>query len=320
MNTEALIKYLSICVELEKEKYMQAKVIRHLNSHISACQKEIGANDAYLTKMSKNEEILVLDGTNLVYENRVTPDLIKLIEGKEPSKLLKAFIIYYFAALGVAVGFVLKSLILGIVGVAAGLIFGVFLSNAVCKKLKENNKNKAVQNAEMIMNEQTAQIEKRTRRNSELTIMLSNYEEAKRKMVSVHNLTINALNDYYSKNYIPRKYCDIIPVCMFYDYFINKRTFSMERNGADEGAINMYEDECYKRLILSKLDSIIDRLDEISSNQGILYSAICEGNEKTQIMMRSINGNISAVNQNLQVIQYQNEQIKKCAEYSAYSW
>ncbi len=320
MNTETLKKYLSVCINLEKEKYMQAKVIQQLNNQISSCQKEINTNNTYLNKMSKNEEILLLEGTSLVYENRITSDLIKLIEGKAPNKFLKLFLIYYFTALGVVVGFLTKSILLGVVGAVAGLIFGIIISNILWKRLKENNKNKAVKNAEDIMNEQTAQIAKRTTRNNQLSLMLPNYEAIKKNMVSVHNLTIQTLNKYYAKNIVPQKYCALIPICMFYDYLINRRTYSLERIGADEGAINMYEDECYKRLIVSKLDAIIDRLDEISSNQGILYNAICEGNEKTQRMMTSINSNISTVNQNLQVMQYQNEQIRRCAEYSAYSW
>ncbi len=320
MNTEALKKYLSVCIDLEREKYTQMKIIQQLSNNISACQKEINANNAYLAKMSRNEDILSVSGSSLTYEYRITPELIKTIEGKAPNKLLKPFIIYYFAALGAIFGILMRSILFGVIGVVAGFIFGIVISGIICRKIKESRRSKIVQNAERIMNEQTAQIINRTNINNRLSVMLPNYETIKKNMLSVHNLTVQTLDKYYAKNIIPRKYCELVPICMFYDYLINLRTYSLERRGADEGAINMYEDECYKRLILSKLDTIIDRLDEISSNQGVLYRAISEGNDKTQRMMQSINGNISSVNQNLQFIQYQNEQIRKCAEYSTYSW
>ena len=45
-----------------------------------------------------------------------------------------------------------------------------------------------------------------------------------------------------------------------------------------EGAYNLYEQELRMNIVISQLEDIYDQLEEISTNQYMLYSAICESN------------------------------------------
>jgi hypothetical protein len=157
-------------------------------------------------------------------------------------------------------------------------------------------------------------------RNNEISVILPKLEAEKNSMQETYRMTCQTLNKCYDTDIIPVEYRSIIPVCMFYDYISNGRTYSLKRNqnAFDEGAINMYEDECFRRAIIDKLDIVIERLDELKQGQKVLYNAIQDGNIQTKRLLSEINTNVSNVNGNLQTIQYQNEQRNRCLKYMSY--
>ncbi len=128
----------------------------------------------------------------------------------------------------------------------------------------------------------------------------------------------------YEKDIIPTKYRSFIPVSMFYDYILNKRTYSLERNEStsDIGAINIYEDERLKRLAITEMQKINQNLEAIREGQKILYQEMKSANEQTHRLLNDINANITDfknnVKEDLSVIKYQNEQINKCTQYMSY--
>lgn len=99
------------------------------------------------------------------------------------------------------------------------------------------------------------------------------------KLDASYSQTQNILNMYYSKNIIYRKYRDIVAISSFYEYLESGRCTCLEGH---EGAYNIYENELMQKIIISKLDDIIDRLDIIQRNQYKLYSAISDSNKKAK--------------------------------------
>ncbi len=80
------------------------------------------------------------------------------------------------------------------------------------------------------------------------------------------------LKEFYALNVVYPKYRSLIPIITFYEYFESGR----HTNLAD--AYNKYEDELLHKTIISKLDVVISKLEQIRQNQVALYDAILESN------------------------------------------
>lgn len=88
--------------------------------------------------------------------------------------------------------------------------------------------------------------------------------------------TKNVLEELYNKNIIYGKYCNMVAIGTFCEYFDSGRCTTLEGH---EGAYNIYENEIRQNIIISKLDDIISRLDSIEQNQYLLYQSIQESNQ-----------------------------------------
>lgn len=74
-------------------------------------------------------------------------------------------------------------------------------------------------------------------------------------------------------------------VSSFYEYLSSGRCTNLEGH---EGAYNLFENELRLNIILVKLDDIIERLDDIRSNQYALYAAISKSNKNINHLRRSL--------------------------------
>lgn len=306
MDTSKLIEYLSIIIDLEKDKYSQSETIKQLNKNIKSYTNEYRKNENF------NEQVL----SNCSTEHNVQVD--------KSGKGIMYFMVYYVGFLGMSLGALSEyifhnrglSVLIGIIG---GIIGGS-IPVMVWKHILKERRKQAVIQRNQSMRADVELSQNRQTRNKEISVILPRIKGERDIMQKSYNLTCETLQKCYDINIIPSKYRSLIPVGMFYDYLINRRTYSLERNPntADEGAINMYENECFKRLIISKFDQLLDKLDEISGNQRVIYNAIQEGKRQTQSIMNDINKNVSKVNSNLRTIQYQNERRDKCLQYMSY--
>jgi hypothetical protein len=112
------------------------------------------------------------------------------------------------------------------------------------------------------------------------------------------------LEKLYSYNVIYQKYRNFVAVTTFCEYFESGRCKELEGH---EGAYNIYENEIRLNYIITKLDEILYRLDEISSNQYKIYSAVCEGNKTAdRIYQNSVRTaeRIGNIESNAEIIAY----------------
>lgn len=234
------------------------------------------------------------------------------------------FMIYYVGFFGAALGGLvysfsnkaIPSLIVGIIGAFVGGCIPVAVWKHILKMRKERE---VIQINRGLRTEETL-VAQRSERNIYIANAVSKLKEERKAMKDTYNLTCQALQKCYAVDIIPKDYRSIVPVCMFYDYISNGRTYSIRRDPAraDEGAINMYEQECFQNLIISKLDLIINNIDEIKSNQAALYNIVREGNRITSELLNDINNNISKTNTKLTAMQYQNERRNAYLERISY--
>ena len=115
----------------------------------------------------------------------------------------------------------------------------------------------------------------------ELTLkqnILSEIELLKAK----HADSMKKLNYYYSFNIIDQAYRhDMVAIYMFYQYLRSKQTYTLSRDNStgDVGAYRLYQNDIMMGMIISKLDIIIEKLDEIAVNQNDIKAAIYGVNE-----------------------------------------
>ena len=129
-----------------------------------------------------------------------------------------------------------------------------------------------------------------------LTVRNLQVDSAKKELLVLDNAlkkgkyeleeTKKLLNKYYDLGVIYPKYRGIVPICQIYEYLESGRCFSLWGPG---GAYNLYEGEVRSNLIISKLDDVISRLDDLSAGQQMLANVIRESNRKIDELSQSFN-------------------------------
>lgn len=141
-----------------------------------------------------------------------------------------------------------------------------------------------------------------------------NQQEEKKKIEMFINRLIeekteieSILIQLYNINIIYPKYRDIVAVSSFYQYIDSGRCDTLV---GYNGAYNIYENELMNKEILSRLDKIIDKLDEIRTIQYVLYEMI----EDTNYIMKEIlkcnyehNCQLDEISKDVKVIQFFDE-------------
>lgn len=103
--------------------------------------------------------------------------------------------------------------------------------------------------------------------------------ETLRTMESKLRDTKSLLSRFYSQDIIFPKYRNLVSICSFYEYFLSGRCTTLTGH---EGAYNIFETEVRFERIYTKLDEVVSKLEDIKSNQYMLYDAIQDGNRTTQ--------------------------------------
>lgn len=132
----------------------------------------------------------------------------------------------------------------------------------------------------------------------------------------LYNLRINGILCIHPN------YRGLIPVSVLYGYFDTGRCTQFQGH---EGAYNLYEDEKMKGMIINKLDTVIQKLDELNSTMLYLAQAVEECNDRLQELEETgnrITGSIdnmnSRVSGTLNRVSNQMESIESNTANSAY--
>ncbi|MCH5303725.1 MAG: hypothetical protein J1E41_02580, partial [Ruminococcus sp.] len=141
----------------------------------------------------------------------------------------------------------------------------------------------------------------------QIRILSEQYEKSKRN-----------LQKYYDYNIIDIRYQhDFVAICSFCQYFRSGRTYSLsfDTSTGDEGAYNIYEKERQNGLIISKLDEVIIKLDDILDYQREIQSQLISANNKIKSLSSEIENSstrlTSAINQHSAIEQYNGECIQR---------
>lgn len=273
-----LKEYIKRVYELEKSCYTQEHFIRLLEQKLGQVQRTNFVSPVNIASIKKPEK-----------EGVVSTCICGMIVGAILSVIVIVVMLLtgtlgYFAIFFIEAGdpperFLLLILNGCVALVIIGMIFGGVLSvsgekESFANQMDEYNQ-KVQQSTEYNREAENTNRHIATQIKQKCDILTRNLAEAKGN----YKETTQVLNNYYDIGIIFPKYRNFVPITMFYEYLSSGICSQLEGH---EGAYNTYEQELRMNLILSKLDDIIVRLDQIQENQYMLANAIQEGNRTAQ--------------------------------------
>lgn len=303
-------EYLHNLVELEKAAYLQETVISELNQKINS----LGIRGSF-PAVSMNDHDHSKPGAYAL-AGMLIGAIVGVIIGFLVScgscdsvshAISSAFSLNW-----------LKSMLIG-AGIGAGLGLVIGLIAGIISMANEKSENKEeYEDALAIQNSQIAADNARVERELSQAAFLKG---EKAKMEEQHRETKKTLQEFYDNGPIYEKYRNLPAVASFYDYFRSGRckTFG-ERHGVD-GAYNIYENELNQKMIISKLDIVVNKLDQIKENQYSLYEAIQSGNALTSQLINSTDRVAQGIERNNELTAISNyNQQQATAELSQIRW
>lgn len=268
-------EYLKNVMELEQAIYTMNKAIGYLNyskKNLGICKNYQKPKEVELVSIPS----AIISGI-LLADIAVIPVTIFcfLFSNEEFGKLFLE-ILLLFSILG------------GIIG------FAIRVSGA--ERLKEEYENK-LSTYNKLSEQDSIRVHKELERKKEIDLQINILNK---KRVEVTEI----LKQLYDLNIIYPKYRNFVAVTTFYEYFESGRCNTLQGH---EGAYNIYENEIRLNVIITKLDDIIERLDEIRSNQYAIHNAVCEGNRiANNIYQQAIktSGKIDLISENSAITSY----------------
>lgn len=264
-----LKEYLSIILDMEKNVYIQDRTIRIMKSKIKTygIKKDIKYPKHY--EAEPNYEIYILK-SGVVFA--IIGFVIDIIINWSR----------FFDSDGVFAG--VTSLLHGIlpglgVGIVGGLICGSILATSKRKKQQKELDEEYQKELEQFKRLTSADEERISLENETREALLSNINDLESKYIE----SKSRLDEFYNYGIIAPKYQhDIVAISSFFQYLIEKRTYCLEydRATADRGAYNIYNEEAQRGVIISQLNVVIDKLDQVIDNQRTLQNTLREANEK----------------------------------------
>lgn len=181
-------------------------------------------------------------------------------------------------------------------GAILGLLFGILILFGIV------GDGASARNNIMIYNQQATEQNRQIATTTKIRVnyLQTHLNQAK----TLYQQTASTLKQFYDLEIIYPKYRGLVPISMFYEYLSSGRCSQLEGH---EGAYNIYEQELRMNLILSKLDDIIERLDQIQENQYLIANAIRESNRTAQQIYNAVvhcSNQLQDINENTEATKY----------------
>lgn len=128
-----------------------------------------------------------------------------------------------------------------------------------------------------------------------------------------------AKREFESLNIVFPKYLDILALSTIYEYILVGRCTGLT---GPNGAYNLYESELRQNIIISKLDVVIEKLEDIKQNQYMAYQMLSDINSNLDNIGSKMDTAIDSLNRidnTANKIYQTTEDIKEISEVTAYN-
>lgn len=300
MSAEKIQKYLEILLDIQKERYVQ----NQLMDGLIKTRNSLGIPKKIQPPVQ--EQVRGDYGGNMILVGVISGLIIGIVSVIIFTNMAWDNMGIFAIVMGIFAGFIF--------GIGGGFLFGVLIGPAFAAGEKSREQSKAnkqfnynVQQYNIYINNDSQRVnyELQVRRKMDHEINLLNAQMRKSADFEKKLYEAGILDDKYHYN--------IVATASFYQYFKSHMTYSLgfDRSTGDIGAYRIYENEIRQNLIINKLDIVIQKLDEIISNQYVLFNCLNDANKKLDKLgrdiinaSRDINSNI---NRNAAMQQYRDE-------------
>lgn len=241
MKQEELLQYMKDAIEVETDLATQEKVYAE-----------------YCLDMDKKQPVLTLEPL---------PEK-PVLQATSPTMKITGIILI---ALALA-SFLITGGSIGMIFIIALPLFGIGIALFYSSFTKEQNNSKIMnlftsnENYIKKKNEKTQQEYDRQYSGWKIT-----YNSIHEKMKPNIQITKDLLEKLYAKNILHPKYCTLPALTSIYEYFTTGRCTELT---GPHGAYNLYEDEVRKDMIINRLDTVIENMEQIRYNQYTLYQQV----------------------------------------------
>ena len=199
-------------------------------------------------------------------------------------------------------------LIIGPLLAVAG-IMGMFHSSTKKEREYDERLKKAKQEAELKFSQACEEYQKKR----DLEREISEHEIAKIEpdLATIHQLRVKTeslLKKYYELNIIHKSYRDIIPIASFYHYL--STGICSELKGPD-GCYRLYESEVLQKIIIAKLDQVIEQLEILNERQAELKQALMASNAAVKELTSYVRCIGNENRQHHAIMQYNQQRIEE---------
>lgn len=299
MTSPELQKYLAGVFSLELDAYTQAQTISELKRHHASLARSFNVPQPALSAPT----ISFFDC--FIFSGIISGIIVGLIDLiYEWNKASNIF--HYVAA-------VIAALINGVIGLfIGGIVIGLIAYGIIYSKQKgeaEERYQRAVSDYDAKVKQQNVRLCRERNQQKALAQEIN-------ALVACYKKTQQDLKTAYSYGILAPDYRNIYAVSSMLGYLQKGRTHTLcfDRSTGDQGAYNIYENECRLDRIITNTEEIISRLDQVINYQYELaigleratkkVDALC-GNVTSQL--NRISGSVSSIERNQQIIAYNSE-------------
>lgn len=289
MNYENLKDYLAIILDMEKNAYIQDKTLKIMRSRLKTLgtRKSLEYPTHYTATPDYGFYILKI-GAICAVIMFIIDIFINWGEFWDRDGI---FAIILAPLHGILPG-------LG-VGLAGGLIIGSIVAAVKAKKEQKELDESYRYEVEHFNKIEAADNERVSDENAKKAEIQRNINSLEKKYYE----SKTRLEEFYNYNIVSRQYWhDIVAISSFYQYLIERRTYCLEydRKTGDRGAYNIYNEELQRGIIISQLNVVIDKLDQVIDNQRTLQITMREANNKIATLSNSVNNQTRQIKSSIQ--------------------
>ena len=267
MKVSELKTYLGIVLDLEKERYLQERMVQQLERRIA----QLGHPKKLYRPVKK--EVHCYEVGSLLFG--------AFIVGAVPGGIIGLF------SGGLFSGGLIRGALIG--GIILSLLAGILEISNYCRRQDEAQAEYENLLSRYEQDEQADAIRVRAERKA------LEFLKQELNLIRAHaTKTDNFLKACYARNIIFEKYRGLSMVASLYEYISAGRCSTLEGH---EGAYNILETEMRLDRIIVSLDTIISQLEDIKYMQRVLYDVVTEANETLHNLLSASDGIESSIRQ-----------------------
>ncbi len=306
MEKQTLLQYLETVRDLLAMRYVHEQAIRH-----------IGSEYAKLDDRVKNDRYTPFKATPTFQDDGKTPGkgciaviLIPLIAGG-----LYAVLDEFLSPSNEFDSGAMSQPMMVVVSIVIAIVTVSLLMFIVNMKEKQDRERAHMehQRATRHTDEENEQISAQNARAKQADQRRMTLLEESRSMVEQNLAKINAaLDRLFANGVLYKDYRDLAAVCSIIQYLSSGRAQTLGES------YNLYEDECFKHQIITKLDEVISRLDQIQSTQMELCRTMQSCNRSISSMnsmIDGLNGSMASIAQSEAVTAYNTDCLRRLEDY-----